>query len=261
MLLIAVAADAQANRIKRYRFEVLETVPQSREHFVQGLQIVEGMLYMGTGLYGASKLLEYDFPSMALRRQTNLPNDLFGEGITRFADKIYQLTYRARKLLVYDAESFELTRTLPIRAQGWGITHNSEHLVYSDGSANLYFLDRNSGSVVRTLPDTLNGKQLARIKELECIDGRIWANEWQTNQMIEINPSTGVVESVADLRGLLDPQLRQDDTDVLNGIAWDSERKHLWVTGKRWPKIYRIRLIEFGLPPRPAPGPVKPEAP
>ncbi|MEO0438151.1 MAG: glutaminyl-peptide cyclotransferase [Pseudomonadota bacterium] len=253
---VGSTANAQLRPIKRYGFEVLETVPQSRENFVQGLQIFEGTLYIGTGLYGVSELLEYNFPSMDLRRKKRLSDDLFGEGVTRFRDQIYQLTYRAQKLLVYDAESLALSQTLPIRTEGWGITHDSKNLIYSDGSANLYFLDPGSGALLRTLPVMLNGRPLARLNELEWIDGKVWANVWQANQIIEINARTGVVESVADLRGLLDPQLREEDTDVLNGIAWDAERKQLWVTGKRWPKIYRIRLIELGAsrPQTPAPG-------
>ncbi|MEM1141215.1 MAG: glutaminyl-peptide cyclotransferase [Pseudomonadota bacterium] len=248
-----VSTQAQA-AIKRYRFEELERIAQPRENFVQGLQIVGDRLYMGTGLYGSSRLLEYEFPSMELRREVDLPDELFGEGVTRLGNRIYQLTYRARKLLVYDADTLENVGSAPISTEGWGITFTPAGLVYSDGTHRLFFLDPDSLRVVRTIEVTLNRQPLPRLNELEWINGRIWANVWRSNQLVEINPETGAVEAIADLRGLLDPKLREEDTDVLNGIAWDSDAKQLWVTGKRWPFLYRVRLVDFDTPSPLRPG-------
>lgn len=236
------AVLAQLAPPERYGFSVQERVPQNRDHFVQGLQIVGDTLYVGTGLNGESRLMEYEFPAMKLRRQAELPVNLFGEGITRLDDRIYQLTYRARRLLIYDAQSLEQVATAGIAGEGWGITHDGESLIYSDGGAALHFLNPDSMTVQRTLPVTLNGRPLPRLNELEYIDGQIWANVWMANQIVRIDPRSGAVTAIADLRGLLPDEDRRPDTDVLNGIAWDAQERALWVTGKRWPWIYRIRL-------------------
>jgi glutamine cyclotransferase len=245
LLLLAVAAShgQPLAPIENLGFEVLDRVPQPRENFVQGLQLEDGRLYVGTGLYGESRLLIYRFPSMELQQSVALPQDLFGEGLTRFGDRLYQLTWRSGKLLVYDAVSLERIRTHNIGTQGWGITHDGEQLIYSDGSDRLRFLDADSLEVRRKLTVTLNGRPLQRLNELEYINGAIWANVWQANQLVRIDPASGAVTAIADLRGILDPRDRRPDTDVLNGIAWDGEADTLWVTGKRWPWIFRIRLI------------------
>lgn len=232
--------------VERYGYEIVERLAQPRENFVQGLQIVGDILYVGTGQYGESKLREYQFPSMELLREQSLPDTLFGEGVTRLKQRLYQLTWRAGQVLVYDADTLRPLSSLRIATQGWGITSNGEELIYSDGSHRLYFVDPGSFDVRRTLEVTLQGRTLARLNELEWIDGQIWANVWQSNQLVRIDPGSGQVRAIIDLRGLLDPGERQPDTDVLNGIAWDSERKALWVTGKRWPWLFHIRLVPIG---------------
>lgn len=235
-------SPTQAAELQRYGYEVLERVPQPRENFVQGLQIVGDSLYVGTGQYGESRLREYQFPFMTLSREVALPAELFGEGITRMDERIYQLTWRAGKLLEYDADTFELLKTHAISTQGWGITHNDSELIYSDGSHRLYFLDPTTLSLSRTLQVTLGSRPLPRLNELEWINGEIWANVWQANQLVRIDPVSGEVRAIVDLRGLLDPADRDATTDVLNGIAWDARAEALWVTGKRWPWLYRLRL-------------------
>jgi glutamine cyclotransferase len=231
--------------LRRFAYEVVERVPQPRENFVQGLQIDGDRLYVSTGLYGESRLLLYGFPSMELLAEEMLPPELFGEGVTRHGDRLYQLTWRAGKIRVYAADSLAYERSAPIATQGWGITSDGEHLIYSDGSATLYFLDPETLEVKRRLAVTLRGRPLPRLNELEYIQGEIWANVWQANQLVRIDPATGAVTSIVDLTGLLAAEDRRDDTDVLNGIAWDADRKALWVTGKRWPWIYHLRLIRL----------------
>jgi glutamine cyclotransferase len=229
--------------LERFGFDVIERVAQPRDHFVQGLQLHDGLLYLGTGLYGESRLLIYEFPAMKLRQSAALPETLFGEGVTRFGDRVYQLTWREGKILTYDAATLEAGSTHAINTEGWGITHDGRQLIYSDGSPRLRFLDPEDLSVQREVTVTLNGRALPRINELEYVDGAVWANVWQANQLVRIDPASGVVTAIADLRGILAPEDRRPDTDVLNGIAWDGEANTLWVTGKRWPWIYRIRLI------------------
>ncbi|WOJ95504.1 glutaminyl-peptide cyclotransferase [Congregibacter brevis] len=238
-----VAADLQ-----RFGYEVLERIAQPRENFVQGLQIVDNTLYVGTGLYTESRLLAYDFPSMNLTQELALPDELFGEGITVLNNRIYQLTWRSGLLLEYDAESFEQIDTHRISTQGWGITHNGSELIYSDGSHQLYFLDPMDMSLQRTLAVSLGSRPLPRLNELEWINGEVWANVWQSNQLVRIDPANGHVLGIVDLRGLLDPAERLPDTDVLNGIAWDANNNALWVTGKRWPWLYKLRLRALPAP-------------
>jgi glutamine cyclotransferase len=226
-----------------YGYEVVQKIAHPRENFVQGLQIVGDTLYLGTGQYGESRLLEYDFPAMTLRREVALPDALFGEGVTRLGERLYQLTWRAGVMRIYSADTLTLERTHRIGTQGWGITHNDSELIYSDGSDRLYVLDPETLLLKRTLNVRLSGRPLPRLNELEWIEGEIWANVWQANQLVRIDPESGDVVGIVDLRGLLDPRDRRPDTDVLNGIAWDAEQRALWVTGKRWPWLYQIRLI------------------
>jgi glutamine cyclotransferase len=233
--------------IGQYGYEVIERVPQSRDNFVQGLQIVGDRLYVSTGLYGESRLLLYAFPSMELLAEEALPEDLFGEGVTRHGDRLYQLTWRAGRIRIHDATTLRYLGSAPLSTQGWGITSDGSQLIYSDGTATLRFLDPAFLEVQRQLTVTLRGRPLPRLNELEYIEGEIWANVWQANQLVRIDPASGAVRSIVDLRGLLADEDRRDDTDVLNGIAWDAERRALWVTGKRWPWIYRVRPIA---PPR-----------
>lgn len=241
----ALAPTAQPPQ--RYGYEVLEKIPQPRENFVQGLQLEDKTLYVGTGMYGESRLREYAFPGMQLRREVALPAELFGEGITRLGKFIYQLTWRAGRMLIYDADTFTVSRTHNIGTQGWGITHNGRELIYSDGSHRLYRLDPQSLERLGTIDVSLGGRPLPRLNELEWIDGEIWANVWMANQLVRIDPDSGVVRGIVDLRGLLPDSERRADTDVLNGIAWDASKRALWVTGKRWPWLYRLRV--FALPP------------
>jgi glutamine cyclotransferase len=248
---LSAAAGPANGAIAIYDYRVVEKRPQPRENFVQGLQIVDDTLYIGTGMHGQSRLREYDFPAMTLRREIRLDEQYFGEGITRLGDRIFQLTWRAGLLFEYDAESLKLLREHRIPTQGWGITHNGSELIYSDGSATLYFLDPETLTRHRSLAVTLNNRPLPRLNELEWIEGEIWANVWQANQLVRIDPDSGQVLGVVDLRGLLEPTDRQADTDVLNGIAWDSGQRALWVTGKRWPWLFQIELTG----PRPAAQP------
>ena len=236
--------------VLRYTYRIVDKRPLAANSFVQGLQVVGDTLYLGTGQYGASRLREYAFPGMQLRREVALPDELFGEGVTRLGERIYQLTWRSGQVRVYAAASLELIHTPRIDTQGWGITHDGKRLYYSDGSSTLRVLDPHSLAVQRAFSVTLYGQALPRLNELEWIDGEIWANVWQTEQLVRIDPARGQVRGIVDLRGLLPATQRRRETGVLNGIAWDEQRRALWVTGKNWPWLYRIRLVALpGGPP------------
>ena len=247
-----VSSHAQTP-VALFGFEVLDKRPHPRENFVQGLEIHGDALYVGTGGYGESRLREYEFTSMQLRRDYALPEVFFGEGITRLGDRIYQLTWRAGVGLIYDLDNFAPLGHWPLKTQGWGLTNNGTELIYGDGSDRLFFAAPDALENPRVVAVTLNGQPLGRLNELEWIDGSIWANVWGANQLVRINPSSGEVNAIADLRGLLPEQEYQADTNVLNGIAFDRANDAFWVTGKRWPWLYRIAL-------KPLPAPANPTA-
>ena len=236
-----------------YDYRVLERLPAERGNFTQGLQIVDDILYVGTGQYGESRLLEYRFPSMELLREVALDKAFFGEGLTRLGDRLYQLTWRAGRLFVYDANTLELLDSRRISTEGWGITHDEQSLIYSDGSHRLYVLDPETFEQQRIIEVSLGDRPLPRLNELEWIEGEIWANVFMANQLVRIDPASGRVTGIVDLRGLLPAGDRRSNTDVLNGIAWDAQHRALWVTGKRWPWLLRIELIKRSSPAAPAP--------
>jgi glutamine cyclotransferase len=243
LLFLALYTAAAVAAPERFTYRVLEKRPQPRENFVQGLEIVDGRLLVGTGLYGASRLLRYDFASMRLLDERRLPGGVFGEGITQFGDRIYQLTWRARAGIVYRASDLVPLRSFALPGEGWGLTHDDRHLIYSDGSDTLHFLDPVSLRRRRSVTVSLRGSPLPFLNELEWIDGRIWANVWRTDRIVIIDPETGRVDGEIDLTGLLPAAERRPGTDVLNGIAHDPVDGAVWVTGKRWPWLYRIEPV------------------
>lgn len=229
--------------IEHFTVKVVDKKPQPRENFVQGLQIVNGHLYVSTGNYGESRLLRYHFESGKLETQRKLHPRIFGEGVTVFGDRVYQLTWRERLLLIYRKSDLEFLQRITIPGEGWGITNNGVELVYSDGSDRLHFMSPKTGKIRRSLQVTEHGRPVKLLNELEWIDGSVWANIWHANRIVVIDPSNGEVTASIDLQGLLPAQERRSDTDVLNGIARDPADGALWVTGKRWPWLYRVELV------------------
>ncbi|WP_187276507.1 glutaminyl-peptide cyclotransferase [Parahaliea maris] len=245
LLLLTLAltpAIVVAQTVLDYR--VLERKPHSRDNFVQGLQIVDGDLWESTGGYGESRLLRYDFATGKLRDGRRLNPRLWGEGLVVVEDRIFQLTWRARAMLVYRRDSLEVEQVLRLPGEGWGITWNGTQLIQSDGSDKLFFMNREDARITRTLAVTADGTPVYQLNELEWIDGRIWANVWKTDDIVIIDPDTGKVESRLDLTGLLPDSDRLRGTDVLNGIAHNPADGAIWVTGKRWPWLFRIEPFE-----------------
>jgi len=232
-----------AAAVEQYGYRVTDKKPQSREHWVQGLEIHDGELYLGTGHYGQSRLLRYKLEDGSLLDQAQLHPRLFGEGITVFDDKIYQLTWRARQALVFDKASFEHLGWFPIPGEGWGMTHNTESLIYSDGSEKLHFLSPQTRKIISSLTITENGRPVYRLNELEWVEGVIWANIWRSDRIVIIDPDTGKVTGSVNLEGLLPVSQRRGDTNVLNGIARNPADGTVWVTGKYWPWMYQIELV------------------
>jgi glutamine cyclotransferase len=227
-------------------YKIVNTFPHSPNAFTQGLTYANGFLYEGTGKYGLSSLRKIRLETGEILKEHRLPPDIFGEGITILEDKIIQLTWYARTGFVYDKESFQLLKTFkyPFRIEGWGITNDGKHLIISDGSNKLYLFDPVTFKAISILEIYDNRGPVHKINELEYIEGIIFANVWQTSRIIRIDPSSGVVTGIIDLSELVPRQFRGHLDYVLNGIAYDSEGKRIFVTGKMWPRVYELDLLK-----------------
>jgi glutamine cyclotransferase len=224
-------------------FEVVAEYPHDPDAFTQGLILVDGQLYEGTGLNGASELRLVDLQTGDVLESHRLSDEFFGEGITVFGDKIYQITWQTQTAFVYDRETFEQIGTFTYDTQGWGLTHDGTSLVMSDGSDQLYFRDPETFEVTKQVSVRDGDNAISLLNELEYIDGVIWANVWRTNLIARIDPETGVVIDWLDLTALTEDVLATGQRiDVLNGIAWNPETGTAYVTGKFWPILFEIQL-------------------
>jgi glutamine cyclotransferase len=227
------------------QWEVVNSYPHDPQAFLQGLVWHDGGFYASTGLEGRSSLRRVAFPSGKVLQKRNLPPDVFGEGVDLFDDRLIQLTWQSRKGYVYDRKTFQLQREWNYQTEGWGLTNDGEHLIMSDGSDTLFYRDPQSFNLVRELKVTMNGKPLRALNELEWIEGEIWANVWQTDYIVRIDPRSGAVTSYLNLKGLLPANVRTGREDVLNGIAYDKATKRIFVSGKLWPRLFHIRIEEL----------------
>ncbi len=230
----------------RLQYEIVNEFPHDPEAFTQGLVWQDGFLYEGTGLYGSSSLRKVELETGDILQQHLLPEDYFGEGITILGEKIYQLTWKEQTGFIYNKETFQLTGVFSYPHEGWGMTHDGTYLIISDGTSILHFMDPLTLEEVKQV--TVHDQQMPvhQLNELEYVQGRIYANIWQTDCIAIIEPESGKVIAWIDLSGLfnqLDLENHQK-LDVLNGIAYDSEDNMLFVTGKLWPKIFQIKVIQ-----------------
>ncbi len=232
---------------KHYTYRVVEEFPHDAAAFTQGLVIDSGTLFEGTGLNGSSSLRRVDLATGAVEQQIDIASQYFGEGIAVYNDRIVQLTFVSNKGFIYDKTTFESRGEFSYPTQGWGLTHDGARFIMSDGSANLYFLD--SESLQRTGEVAVHDDTgpVTRLNELEFIEGFVFANIWFTDLIAVINPETGEVSAYIDLTGLAG-SIDQGQGNVLNGIAFDADQNRLYVTGKRWPKLFEIELIPDGQP-------------
>lgn len=227
-----------------YTYRIRATYPHPTDAYTQGLHYRDGILWEGTGEYGHSRIQQIDLETGRITPFNSLPDNEFGEGITLLGDQLYQLTWESNTCHLYDLASGKKLRDFRYAGEGWGLTTDGERLYMSNGSSNLYRIDPATFRREGALTVTLRGQAVQYLNELEWIEGRIWANVYTTDQIVVINPRNGIVEAVIDLTGLLPASERQPQTDVLNGIAYDPTTKRIFVTGKRWPKIYEIELVK-----------------
>jgi glutamine cyclotransferase len=225
---------------------VVETYPHDRQAFTQGLAFADGLLYEGTGQFQRSSLRRVDLKTGRVLQMTPLNPRLFGEGITILGDKIYQLTWRSGMGLVFDRKSLKYLGSFRYQGEGWGLTHDGTHLILSDGTATLRFLDPASFKVVKQMQVRSQGRNVENLNELEYVIGEIYANIWHADHVARISPETGEVLGWIDLSGLLKPHERIDPEAVLNGIAYDEKAGRLFVTGKHWPKLFEIKTVAPG---------------
>lgn len=217
------------------------TPPDDQLH--AGLQFADGMLWEGTGEHGESVVQTLDLETGRTEVFARLPQEDFGEGITLLDGKLYQLTWQSNKAYVYDLETGKKIKEFRYPGEGWGLTTDGQKLYMSDGTANIYTLDPATFKREKRTTVTLKGIAINFLNELEWIGGKLWANVYTTDQIVIIDPATGVVEGVVDLTGLLPDEEVTPTTDVLNGIAYDAAGKRIFVTGKNWSKLFEIEII------------------
>jgi glutamine cyclotransferase len=227
-----------------YTYQIVKTYPHNESAFTQGLVYEDGTLYEGTGLYRQSTIRQVDLETGNVTQIYSLPAHFFGEGITIFENKIIQLTWKNNIGFVYNKENFELLQQFNYFTEGWGLTNNSSALIMSDGTATLHFLDPQTFQIINQIVVYDEKGPVTRLNELEYINGSIYANIWLEDTIAIINPQSGNVTGWIDLSGLKDLMNSTTSDNVLNGIAYDSNKNRLFVTGKNWSKLFEIKLVE-----------------
>jgi glutaminyl-peptide cyclotransferase len=226
-----------------YTYEIVNTFPHDPQAFTEGLAFDNGMLYEGTGLYGESSVRKVDLETGRILQIYRLPNEYYGEGITVFKDTVVQLTWQSNRGFVYKKDGLSLLREFHYSTEGWGITHDANRIMMSDGTSALYLLNPETKERSGRIEVQEDGIPIDMINELEYVDGQIFANIWKSDRIARIDPESGKVRGWIDLTGLLDRHKFGNAPDVLNGIAYDEESGRLFVTGKLWPLLFEIRVF------------------
>lgn len=239
-LILLSCSDA---KVREYKLDVVSEYPHDVTSYTQGLFFKDGQMYESTGQFGESTFRKVNLQTGEHMERLDFSDEYFVEGSVMLEGNLYILTWTNRKAFIYDAETLKYKSTWSYPREGWGITTDGKRLIASDGSANLYFMDKNFAPE-KKITVTLEGRPVRFLNELEYIDGRIWANVYTTDTIVIINPKDGKVEGLIDCTGLLPKKLRKPSTDVLNGIAYDPGTDKIYLTGKNWPKLYEVRLIE-----------------
>lgn len=229
--------------------KVIRTFPHDPDSFCQGLVVFQGNLLEGTGQYGRSRLRLVEINSGEPITDYPLGDDEFGEGVTVWKDRILQLTWKNGYMIVYDASTWKQVNTVRLKEihrelrEGWGITHDGTHLIISDGSATLRFVNPDTMKQVRSVVVKNGFQTLSKLNELEFVDGEIYANVWYEDKIARIDPASGKVLGWIDLSAVRPKEVRFDREAVLNGIAWDGKQRRLFVTGKNWPTVFEIEPV------------------
>ncbi len=227
---------------EQYTYRIIAQYPHDTKAYTQGLLIRDGRMYESTGLQGQSTLREVDIASGRVKRQVSLGSAFFGEGLAHHDGRFYQLTWQENQCFVYDA-ALQQVGTFRYPTDGWGLECDGKYFYQSDGTDRIYVRDIKTFRPVRTIRVRDHLGPVFRINEMELIDGLLYANIYQTDHIVAIDLRTGHVVRRVDLSGLLPRSLRTRHTDVLNGIAYDAQKKELYVTGKNWPRLFKVKLV------------------
>lgn len=220
---------------------IVKTYPHDPRAFTQGLEYFEGSLYESTGRRGQSTLRQTVLETGKVLKSVSLPAQYFGEGLTIFHGKIYQLTWLDKVGFIYDLRTFRKIGRFPFDTEGWGLTHDDAALILSDGTNRLQYIDPDSFKVTKTLEVYASSEAVTNLNELEFINGEIWANIWHSDRIARIDPRSGQVVAWIDLTAIAERETHEQE-DVLNGIAWDAGRRRLFVTGKDWASLFEIQV-------------------
>jgi glutaminyl-peptide cyclotransferase len=224
-------------------YNIVAAFPHDTSSFTEGLEFYNNSLLESTGNYKYSKLLQVDLQTGKAVKEVKLEDQYFGEGISVLHDTLYQMTYKEHVVFVYDVKTFNKIKELPLKTEGWGMTNDGKQLIVSDGSSNLFFYEPGTFRLLRTQEVTENGTPAVNINELEFIDGYVYANQWQYNYILKIDPNTGEVAGKIDLTDLVNQVKAKDPkSQELNGIARNPATGKIYVTGKNWPELFEISL-------------------
>ena len=229
---------------KVYGFSIVNEYPHDPKAFTQGFVFHDGYFYESTGQIGRSSLRKVEVETGKVLQKLDLDRKYFGEGMTIFNDKIYQLTWTTNIGFVYNLDTFELEKTFDYgeSKEGWGLTHNNEYLIKTDGSERMWFLDPETLEEKKFIETYTNKRKAEKLNELEFINGKIYANIWQQNSILIVDPVNGAIEAIVNLKGLQSKAGQSGEDNVLNGIAYDRDNDRLFVTGKNWNKVFEIRI-------------------
>lgn len=241
----AASIEAQRNPAPVQSYKVVATFPHDPDAFIQGLVFADGEFYESTGLNGHSTLRRVEITTGKVLQQIKVPDEYFAEGLALVGDELLQLTWQHHRGFVYDRKTFAQKRTFPYKSEGWGIAYDgTSQLVMSDGSDTLTFMDPKTLAPTRSIRVRDAGRSIDRLNELEWIDGEIWANVWLTDRIARISPTTGEVNAWIDFGSLWPVNQRPNPGDqVLNGIAYDRATRRIFITGKKWPRLYQVAVF------------------
>ena len=238
------AATPAPPRVEQCGYRIVQSYPHDTSSFTQGLFWHDGHLYESTGQYGRSRVARLDLATGKVLAQRKLPSNQFGEGIARWGKQIIGVTWQGGVGNRWSIADLKPIGTFKYEGEGWGVTMVGDSLVLSDGTPALRFFDPATMTERRRVTVRFAGRPVARLNELETIDGQVWANVWMTDFIVRIDPATGDVVSLVDLAALKADAGAVDTDSVLNGIAWDARHRRLFVTGKNWAKLYEIALAD-----------------
>jgi glutaminyl-peptide cyclotransferase len=248
---LSCAQTESLARAAQIKFNIIAERSHKVSLFTQGLEVKNGIFYESSGLYAKSQIVTYPIaePEGAWAKMTapftqkqRIPDRYFAEGLTLLNNKLYVLTWQEGTAFVYNANNFSLLKNLNYKGEGWGLTNDGKHLIRSDGSNTLFFHNADNFNVEKAISVKYQQEAILNLNELEYAEGFIWANMWHDNRIVKINPTTGEVVGVIDFSAIAKNVKVKDAESVLNGIAYDADKKAFWITGKQWPKMFLVKL-------------------